>query len=210
MKNYFKILLLNLRAFNPFKQYFLNFEYKKWEQKGKPAPPPHLLKQKVIKEYAHKLGYSVLVETGTYLGEMVEAQKLNFNHIISIELSQELYLFAKKRFQKNNRIKILNGDSGKILIQVVDKLEEPAIFWLDGHYSSGVTAKGDLECPIYGELTGILSKSKFNNTILIDDARCFIGENDYPTLDELTRFINKLNSSYKIEVKDDIIRVINF
>jgi hypothetical protein len=55
MKNYFKILLLNLRAFNPFKQYFLNFEYKKWEQKGKPAPPPHLLKQKVINEGLNEL-----------------------------------------------------------------------------------------------------------------------------------------------------------
>ena len=39
-----------------------------------------------------------------------------------------------------DEISIIQGDSGKILNSITNKLKKPAIFWLDGHYSSGITA----------------------------------------------------------------------
>jgi len=50
---------------------------KQWEQSGKPVPPPHQVKQLAIQHYQHIYRLSVLVETGTYLGDMIEAQKKN-------------------------------------------------------------------------------------------------------------------------------------
>jgi hypothetical protein len=47
---------------------------------------PHIVKQMAIAEYQQKYGYGTLIETGTYLGDMIEAQKKRFTHIISIEL----------------------------------------------------------------------------------------------------------------------------
>jgi hypothetical protein len=41
--------------------------------------------------------------------------------------------------------------------------------------------------------------------LLIDDARCFNGEGDYPTINELKGYIKDKNENYKLEVKDDII-----
>lgn len=40
----------------------------------------------------------------------------------------------------------------------------------------------------------------------IDDARCFTGENDYPSLKTLGQFIFEAHPGWVFYVKDDIIR----
>lgn len=71
---------------------------KQWEFEGKPLPPPHTVKQEAIRYYQKKSGYNVLVETGTYKGDMILAQKEHFRKIYSIELSAALFEMAKKGF----------------------------------------------------------------------------------------------------------------
>ena len=177
-----------------------------WKRKGCPVPPPHQVKQMVIEDYQKRYGCSVLVETGTYLGDMVEAQENNFKRIISIELDQHLYERAKRKFRKKSNITIYHGDSSKVLPQILTTITENAIFWLDGHYSDGFTAKGDKETPIYEELEVIFQDSIHDHILLIDDARLFTGGRDYPTIKELSDFIRGKNKDYIVEVKDDIIR----
>lgn len=180
---------------------------KQWEKWGSPLPPPHWLKQHVIKTLGKQHGLSILVETGTYLGHMVDAQKRNFSRIISIELQSELAHQAKEKFSKYDHIEIIEGDSGQVVRQIVPTLEEPALFWLDGHFSEGITAKGEKDTPIVEELTSII-QSKLPHLILIDDARHFNGENGYPSLHDLRELLRKSPSTYRIEIKDDIIRII--
>lgn len=182
-------------------------KYNAWKEQGCPAPPPHLVKQNTIGEYQKQSGYKTLVETGTFRGDMLEAQKRRFDKLISIELSEKLHKQAQRRFRNDKHISIVQGDSGKMLPVVLKEIKEPAIFWLDGHYSSGVTAQGDLDCPIYDELNSIFNGSPFNHILLIDDARDFNGTNDYPTIEELRNFIKTKNEKYQLEVKHDIIRV---
>lgn len=176
-----------------------------WITKGKQNPPPHIVKQLIIKEVRDTSGYKILIETGTYLGDMIEAQKKNFDKIYSVELGEKLYKDAVEKFEKDKNVTILNGDSGNVLIDLMTKIEQPAIFWLDGHYSAGITAMGHKFCPIYEELSAIFKNQPFNHVLLIDDARLFIGENDYPTLNELTEFIKKHRPSTHIFIKHDII-----
>ena len=179
-----------------------------WNKKGCPVPPPHIVKRMTIKEYKEKYGYEVLVETGTYLGTMVEAQKKRFQKIYSIELDVDLFNKAAKRFKKDKNVVILKGDSGKVLPNILLEINEPAIFWLDGHYSGGITAKGEKECPIYEELDAIFQSKKFNHILLIDDAGDFSGKGDYPTIDQLTHYIKSHNDKYQVEVKHNIIRYV--
>lgn len=180
----------------------------KWNESGCPVPPPHIVKQMTIREYQEKYRYLILVESGTYLGDMVEAQKKRFKKIYSIELGVDLYDKAKKRFKKKKNITIMQGDSGKVLPKILAEINEPAIFWLDGHYSAGITARGDKDCPIFEELEAIFKSKKFNHVLLIDDARCFTGIGDYPSIDKLTEFIKRKNEKYQIEVINDIIRCV--
>jgi hypothetical protein len=179
-----------------------------WKRKGCPVPPPHQVKQMVIEEYQKRYSCSVLVETGIYLGDMVEAQGNNFKRIISIELDQHLYERAKHKFRKKSHITIYQGDSSKILPQIMPTITESALFWLDGHYSAGFTAKGDKETPIYEELEVIFQDSTHDHILLVDDARLFTGQSDYQTIEELSDFIRGKNKDYIIEVKDDIIRAV--
>ncbi len=175
-----------------------------WEQNGSPAPPPPPVKHKLIKDIQKEYNYNVLVETGTYLGYMISAQKHNFEKIYSIELSEDLYRRAYKKFEKYNHIKIIHGDSGEKLTEVLKDISEPAIFWLDGHYSGGITAKGSLNCPIWKELEAIFS-NRLDHIILIDDARDFQGVNDYPNIKEIETYILGKNTNYSVTIVHDII-----
>ena len=74
-------------------------QYNAWLKKGKPIPPPHLVKQNLLKSYKDKYKLNIVIETGTYLGDMVYAQKNNFNSIYSIEIQSFLYEAAKRRFK---------------------------------------------------------------------------------------------------------------
>src|SRR3569832_2297469 len=178
-----------------------------WEKQGRPSPPPHVIKEELIRDYAKNFNTQILIETGTYLGDMVHAMKKSFSRIISFELDQTLAAQAQQRFANDNHIEIVQGDSGKLLGDYLATINEPCLFWLDGHYSGGITARGTLETPIKNELTAILKHPVNGHVILIDDARCFTGENDYPTLDELKTFVAEHNVNHKFSVEHDVIRI---
>lgn len=209
LKRFFpKIMVDSIKSYLQKKQLKnrRELELKNWQKNGCPNPPPHYAKQLIISEYQKKYKYSTLIETGTYMGDMVEAQKNNFKKIISIELGEDLYNDAKNRFKENKNILIVKGDSGNVLPSILSDLNEPAIFWLDGHYSAGITAKGEKDCPIFEELDAIFQSKKLNHILLIDDARCFNGEVDYPTLEQLIEYVKGKNQNYQVEIKNDIIR----
>lgn len=178
-----------------------------WRKDGSPVPPPHALKQNVVTTYQKKYGCDTLVETGTYHGAMVEAQLPNFKTIYSIEIDHGLWSEQSTRFRNQPSVHIIEGDSGQMLKTIVPKLKGAAVFWLDGHYSGTGTGKGSKECPIYEEFDAIFS-SNFNHILLIDDARCFDGTCDYPTMAELSQYVKSRRPNASIEVKDDIIRIV--
>lgn len=180
---------------------------KEWERNGRAVPPPHVVKQHTLLNYAKKYNLKVLVETGTYYGDMVNALKDNFKYIYSIEIGKDLYEQAKKRFENACNVELILGDSGRELKRVMEKLDRPALFWLDGHYSAGVTARGIKDTPIYEELNHIFSRQDEGHVIIIDDARCFGTNPAYPTIDELKEFIYSNRKDMKIFIQDDSIRI---
>jgi hypothetical protein len=158
--------------------------------------------------YAARFSISTMVETGTYLGFMVSAVKRFFWQIYSIELDEDLYRRAKSKFVRFRHVHFLQGDSAQVLTGVLDRIHEPCLFWLDAHYSGGITAKGDLETPVVQELRQILSHSLVaQHVILIDDARNFVGANDYPTLQQVKNLVRTMCPYLVMTVNDDIIRI---
>jgi hypothetical protein len=160
-----------------------------------------------VKQYAKLFAIMTFIETGTYLGEMVEAIRKTFDRIFSIELDSALYETAKERFSESGNISIIKGDSSRVLPELLKSIKSPCLFWLDAHYSSGMTVRGELETPVMKELQCILNHSINKHVILIDDARCFVGQNDYPTIEELKRFVSSINPDLVITIENDIIRV---
>ena len=190
-----------------FYKSFFQKEHEQWVEQGKPLPVSNHSKQEALRTFQQKYSLKILVETGTYLGDTLYSLAHDFEQLYSIELSEHYYLLAQKRFSKLSNINLLQGDSGTVLKELVPKLNNPALFWLDGHYSGGLTAKGDKECPVYEELNSIFTSSH-NHVIFIDDARLFIGKNDYPTIGNLEQFVKNHKPNYKFSIENDCIRLV--
>ena len=135
------------------------------------------------------------------------APKFTFGQIYSIELDAGLCMKARERFTDVPNVNIIQGDSSNILPDILASVKQPCLFWLDGHYSGDITAKGDLNTPIKKELERIFAHPIKNHVILIDDARCFTGQNDYPTMEDLKKFVAKKRPKWIFEIKNDIIRI---
>lgn len=182
-------------------------EISQWLRRGCTGIAPSPVKRYVIAAYLQRYQLKQFIETGTHIGDTVAnvAQDAAIQ-CTSIELADGYYTAATSRFAAYTNVKLLHGDSGALLPSCVVALHEPALFWLDGHYSGGTTAKGDVETPISAELHAILNSPIKSHVILIDDARCFNGSADYPFIDELLKIVRE-HSDYRVEVSADIIRL---
>lgn len=174
---------------------------------SKPNLPTHAQKQAVIRKFARQFGLQYLVETGTCHGDMVAAMQNEFKRVISIELCEPFYREVCERFKGVSNVELIHGDSAKELPKVVAGLKEPALFWLDGHYSGGDTARGDSDTPVNEELRTILQPGLPNHVILIDDARCFGESPGYPTLEAVHQLVATTRPGWQVEVADDCIRI---
>jgi hypothetical protein len=178
-----------------------------WIRAGCTRNAPEPLKHMVLSAYRRRYGLFQFIETGTYFGETLAYMAHQKSvHATSIELNDAYYKAAEQRFGGYSNVTILHGDSGKLLPELVRQLQAPALFWLDGHYSGGETARANLETPISAELEAILQSTVKGHVILIDDARDFNGSHDYPHLDRLLETV-RVSSIYDIEVSTDIIRL---
>ena len=139
---------------------------------------------------------------------MVEAQRDNYARIVSIEMADELFSAAQQRFAPYSHITILHGDSGKVLPEAIRLLDGPATFWLDGHYSGGVTAGGKADPPILAELAAIASHNEPRDVILIDDARLFGWRKGYPSIATVRASAEKYWPHHEFSVESDVICII--
>ena len=174
---------------------------------GRDGPAPHLYKRRVIRQHARQYGLRTLIETGTYLGEMIDAQLDAFERIVSIELSEELAARARARYAGIDRVEIVQGDSGECLAQVVARLDEPALFWLDGHWSGGITARGHEDTPLRAELEAIMGSGTEGHVVLVDDARCFGQDENYPDVSEIHALVRQGLPGCGFVVAEDIMRI---
>jgi hypothetical protein len=177
-----------------------------WQIRGRPLPPPHVVKQLAILRYQSARRFRTLIETGTFTGEMVDAMRPHFDRIISIEMSPQIYDTVSRRFADDPRVRLLLGDSATELPRVLDALDHPALFWLDGHFMGAGTARAEEDSPVRAELSALLRHPVRGHLILIDDARLFRGMDGYPTLSELEAWVARERPGSRVDVRDDIIR----
>jgi len=177
-----------------------------WRMRGRPLPPPHVVKQLTILRHQRRRDFGTFVETGTFTGEMVDAVRRHFRRIISIEMAPEIYDRARTRFAGDSHVELLLGDSAVVLPRVLEQIQEPALFWLDGHFMGGDTARGRDDSPVQVEITALLAHPVRRHLVLIDDARLFDGSGGYPTISDLRARILSARPGSDVHVEDDIIR----
>lgn len=164
-------------------------------------------KRRAIAFMNEKFNHRVFIETGTYKGKTLEYMRQYFAVLYSIELDDDLYAKAAEKFEGDAAVTLLHGNSGEMLGYVLAELNEPAFFWLDAHYSKGVTARGKKDSPIIEELEAIFAHPIKDHTIFIDDARYFIGVDGYPTIGRLQKLVKTKLPTHRLFIFDDAIRI---
>lgn len=150
--------------------------------------------------------YDTFVETGTYLGLTAAFLAVAYKIVHTIELDPVLYENAQRRLRSFPNVHCYHGDSATVLQQILPSINGPAVFWLDAHYTGGITTRAAANTPVMGELMAILAHPIKTHLILIDDARWFVGRNGYPGLRWLHTYVRD-HSPYDMVIHDDIIRI---
>lgn len=88
-----------------------------------------------ISQILNKFKINTFIETGTLHGDGVDfALESGFNKVISIEINEKLADQAKKKYENEPRVTILQGNSTDVLKEILPNIEEPVVFWLDAHF----------------------------------------------------------------------------
>jgi hypothetical protein len=138
----------------------------------------------------------------------------HFDTVFTIERSETLYQKHHASLRAVGNIEPLFGDSRAILPDLISRLgDQPAMFWLDGHWSGGETAGEKDECPLLAELQ--LLRQRRGDIIMIDDARLFLSAPaaphdpaEWPTVLDISRELDQKTSQAFVQIIDDVIFVV--
>ncbi len=112
-------------------------------------PCPTHVKWEVLRRYGGE--DRVWIETGTYYGDTTAFLAEFASHVYTIEPSPTLAAGARQRFTSRTKVSVVEGTSESALELVLGRVSGNVSFWLDGHFSAGVTFKGAQDTPILAE-----------------------------------------------------------
>ncbi len=172
-----------------------------WEKRDYEQPSPPFVKKSVLHRFGIPTG--TWVETGTFQGDTTEFLRHKAKQVYTIEPDDALFRSAAHRFANVPNVQVLLGLSEDILPELLPQVSGDVSFWLDGHYSGGITHQGPAHTPILPELEAIaINLNHFGRvSILIDDVRLFTNQKDaeYPDLDALVDWARSQQMSWFID-----------
>ena len=117
---------------------------------------------------------TTMISPGTHPISISFIKISSFEKDFTIELGHDLATRAKNRFRNKSHVMVIEGDATEKLHEVFEKHDfNKSIVFLDGHFSEGITACGDLPEPAILELEYLAKHKKRILGIVIDDFRTF-------------------------------------
>lgn len=169
--------------------------------------PPAAAKQRHLLRLVKERKHRVFVEAGTYKGATSGFIARHVDQVMTVELHDELYEKARRRFEGSN-VRVVHGDSLVEIPKLVAECTSPPLVFLDGHYSGEGTATGVEMEPAKSTLGELASVTPPGSTIVIDDLRLFgSGTVGFPQLDEICAAARKSFPDALIRVGLDCIVV---
>jgi hypothetical protein len=128
-----------------------------------------------IKENGHPYNnIKNFVETGTYKGDSTIIAAKNYENVYTIEIFEPLYNESRERAYREGlrNITFLLGDSLERLKEIMNKVTDGSIFFIDAHISGYDSSwNGKIRVPLIEELDIILSYSLGPSVFIFDDLR---------------------------------------
>lgn len=128
-----------------------------------------------LKNYNEKFfnTFYYFIETGTNHGDTSMLASTMFSQIETIEINSKYYNQNIEKYKNISNINFHLGDSAKILKNIIQTLNNNALFFLDAHgrYANGEV--GDTDVPLNEEILEISNNFKHEAVIIVDDFRLF-------------------------------------
>lgn len=140
-----------------------------------------------------------LVETGTNRGEGTVTFASIFDYVYTVELSEQLFKDCINKHKQDN-IEFLFGKSTDLLKDIVSKIDDEYLLFLDAHGSGGDTTfdenVGRYGSPVLEELEEV--KLNPPEVIVVDDLYLFGNPTlDYPSQEQVINKVKELGK-YKV------------
>jgi hypothetical protein len=162
--------------------------------------PHSYTKFRIISGIQKRFRANAFIETGTYLGVTTRRCAPLFEQVYTVELDVALASKASEFLKSRDNIKVIQGDALEILPRIYQEETGDVIVFLDGHFSGGDTACGNIPEPALEELK-ILGKYKDRTVaVIIDDFRLFGTEPGFPTKSSLFEVIEEQFPGFNITV----------
>lgn len=179
---------------------------------------PAFIKYALIGQVMNFFSPKIFVETGTLWGDTCLFFRNHFKKLYTIDIDKFCYENAKNISRNFPNIEPILGDSGIKITEVLEKIDEPALFFLDGHFTPIDNPRGkNPKASNYGNLrseqfgnTPIISEIKKignhiikNHVILIDDVGHF-EQNEafgYPSMTQLIEYCKQALPNHEIMVR---------
>jgi hypothetical protein len=171
--------------------------------------PHSYTKFRQIKSLKKRTNASSFVETGTYLGVTTKRCAPIFNQVYTIELDKQLAEQAQSFLSNNKNVEVIQGDALKVLPHLLEREEiNDALVFLDGHFSGGITACGEIPEPGIEEIKILAQHKDKISCIVVDDFRSFGTESTFPTKFELLKAAEEYFPDYEITVHLDQLIIV--
>lgn len=163
--------------------------------------PHSYFKFLILNRIRQQTGARVLIETGTYLGVTSARCAAVFDYVYTIELDSQLAKQATRNLSRKRNVRVLQGDASELLPQLLqDQKINNVLVFLDGHFSGGATAKGDVPEPAVLEIETLGLQRDKVRAIVIDDFRSFGTEPGFPTKSALLASAEKHFGDHKFSI----------
>jgi hypothetical protein len=170
--------------------------------------------ESLVELLARQFEITTFVETGTYYGNTAAWAASQFQKVYTIEKSFELSEKANHELKKCGNVTVLNTDSPRGLRQLAPQISDSCLFWLDAHWSGGITAGAEQQCPLLDEIAAVQMFAQ-PKAVLIDDARLFLSTpqpphdpDQWPEISEVVSALTRtFPKNYLAIIEDAIVCV---
>jgi hypothetical protein len=150
------------------------------------ANPHSYSKLSIINAVRKKTGARMMIESGTYRGVTAARCARLFEKDYTIELDKDLAAGATEYLRGCANVEVIQGDALVELPRILARSEvHDLLVFLDGHFSGGETAMGDLAEPAVEEIKALGAFRDKVRAVVVDDFRSFGVEKGWPSKSSL-------------------------
>jgi hypothetical protein len=140
----------------------------------------------LINTLRKKTGARIFIEAGTLFGVTAERCASVFDRVYTVELDRALVEKATASLADLKHVQVIQGDALEVLPQLLrNEARDDILLFLDGHFSGGTTACGEVPEPAVEILQALAEYRAKIRAIVIDDFRTFGAVDGFPTKAEL-------------------------